>query len=274
MTYTNNVIKKVSEPYSFNDTQTFISCSLGIALFPQDGETTNTLVKYSDLAMYHAKENGKNSYHFYNNSLYEKKAKKFILATALKTAIDKNELYLVYQPQVSCQDEQISSMEVLLRWNSQQFGPVPVGKFIPLAEESQQMLELELTESALMTNTQESINKLIHLKSLGIKLSIDDFGTGYSSMSYLKQLPIDTLKIDKSFIDGIPDDQNNTVITKAIIELAHQFNLETIAEGVEYKHQLDFLKTTSCHYIQGYYFYKPMKADDFEKQFVLASDSQ
>ncbi|NOQ80874.1 MAG: EAL domain-containing protein [Gammaproteobacteria bacterium] len=328
----NNIIKKVSEPYSFTDTQTFISCSLGIALFPQDGETTNTLVKYSDLAMYHAKENGKNSYHFYNNTLYEKKAKKFILATALKTAIDKNELYLVYQPQVSCQDEQVSSMEVLIRWHSHQFGPVPVSKFIPLAEESHQILELEnfvlrvaltqvkfwneqskqafrvainisavhfqkkcfvqdiesllseidfkpeyleleLTESALMTNTQESIDKLIHLKSLGIKLSIDDFGTGYSSMSYLKQLPIDTLKIDKSFIDGIPDDQNNTAITKAIIELAHQFNLQTIAEGVEYKYQLDFLKTTSCDSIQGYYFYKPMKADDFEKQFVMTSDS-
>lgn len=323
-----NIINKISEPYTLTETQTFISCSLGIALFPQDGQNTNTLVKYSDLAMYYAKENGKNSYHFYNNALYEKKAKKFILATALKTAIEKNELYLVYQPQVHCQNEDVHGMEVLLRWNSLQFGPVPVNQFIPLAEESHQILELEdfvlrvaltqvkfwneqskkpfrvainisavhfqqknfvqeiesllaqihfnpkfleleLTESALINNTQNSIDKLIHLKSLGIKLSIDDFGTGYSSLSYLKQLPIDILKIDKSFIDGIPDDHNNKAITNAIIELAHQFNLQTIAEGVEYKHQLDFLKTTNCDLIQGYYFYKPMKADIFEKKFVF-----
>ena len=329
----NNIIKIISEPYSLTKTQTYISCSLGISLFPQDSDKTNTLVKYADLAMYHAKENGKNSYHFYNNKLYEQKAKKFILATALKTAVKKNELYLLYQPQVYCHNGQVSGIEALLRWNSQQFGPVPVGKFISLAEESHQILELEdfvlrtaltqvklwneqskqafriavnisafhfkqknfvqeiesllaqidfnpefleleLTESALMTHTQESIDKLIHLKSFGIKLTIDDFGTGYSSMSYLKQLPIDILKIDKSFIDGIPGDQDNKAITNAIIELAHQFNLETIAEGVEYKHQLDFLKTTNCHFIQGYYFYKPMNTGEFEKKFVLNQDPQ
>ncbi len=324
----NNIITSISQPYIFSDSQTFISCSLGIALYPQDGETSNTLVKYSDLAMYHAKENGKNSFHFYDSELYNKKARKFILATALKTAIKNNELYLVYQPQVGTRNGQVSSMEVLLRWNSHRFGPVPVYKFIPIAEESNQILELEnfvlrtaltqvkrwneqagksfrvainisalhfrhkgfvqqivsilseidfnpefleleLTESALMTNTQESIDKLTFLKSLGLKISIDDFGTGYSSMSYLKQLPVDTLKIDKSFIDGIPDDHNNKAITKAIIELAHQFNLETVAEGVEYKHQLDFIKKAGCDIIQGYYYYKPLTAADFAKEFKL-----
>ncbi len=329
----NNIIHSVSLPYTFSDSQTFISCSLGIALYPQDGETANTLIKYSDLAMYYAKEHGKNSFYFYNNELYKEKAKKFILATALKMAVKKHELYLVYQPQVVCHNEQVSSMEVLLRWHSAQFGLVPVNKFISLAEESRQileledfvlhsalqqvqiwnnqsqknfrvavnisavhfqqksfvqeiegllaqlnyqpqLLELELTESALMNNTQEAIDKLVHLKSLGIRISIDDFGTGYSSLSYLKQLPIDVLKIDKSFIDGIPVDQDNNAITKAIIELAHQFNLETIAEGVEYRHQLDFLKTIGCHLIQGYYFYKPMKADEFERKFIFdRSDS-
>lgn len=324
----NNIIKSISQPYIFSDSQTFISCSLGIALYPQDGETTHTLVKYSDLAMYYAKEHGKNSFHFYNSDLYNKKARKFILATALKTAIKNNELYLVYQPQVCSRNNQVSSMEVLLRWNSHRFGPVPVYKFIPIAEESNQILELEdfvlrtaltqvkhwneqngkafrvainisalhfrhkgfvqqvvsilseidfnpefleleLTESALMENTQESIDKLTFLKSLGIKISIDDFGTGYSSMSYLKQLPIDTLKIDKSFIDGIPQDQNNSVITKAIIILAHQFNLETVSEGVEHQHQLDFLKKAGCDLIQGYYYYKPLTAEKFAKEFKL-----
>ncbi|RKZ93032.1 MAG: hypothetical protein DRQ43_08480, partial [Gammaproteobacteria bacterium] len=274
-----------------------------------------------------------NSYHFYNNALYEIKAKNYILSTALKTAIEKNELYVVYQPQVNCQTEQVSSMEVLLRWKSHQFGLVPVQKFISLAEESHQILELEafvlhtaltqvklwnkeskqpfriavnisamhfqqknfiseiksllseidfnpefleleLTESALMNSTQESVDKLTQLKALGIKVSIDDFGTGYSSMSYLKQLPVDILKIDKSFIDGIPGDLNNTAITKAIIELAHQFGMKTIAEGVEHKKQLDFLKTSNCHLIQGYYFYKPLTAADFEKQFVLNNTSK
>lgn len=137
-----------------------------------------------------------------------------------------------------------------------------------------EFLELELTESALMNSTQESANKLTQLKAIGIKVSIDDFGTGYSSMSYLKQLPVDILKIDKSFIDGIPGDLNNTAITKAIIELAHQFGLKTIAEGVEYKTQLDFLKASNCHLIQGFYFYKPLKAADFEKQFVLNNTSK
>jgi len=328
-----NVIKNISKPYDLTDTPTYISCSLGISLFPQDTENAHTLVKYSDLAMYYAKENGKNAYHFYNNALYEIKAKNYILSTALKTAIEKNELYVVYQPQVDCQNELVSSMEVLLRWKSHQFGLVPVQKFISLAEESHQILELEafvlhtaltqvklwnkeskqpfriavnisamhfqqknfiseiksllseidfnpefleleLTESALMNSTQESVDKLIQLKALGIKVSIDDFGTGYSSMSYLKQLPVDILKIDKSFIDGIPGDLNNTAITKAIIELAHQFGMKTIAEGVEHKKQLDFLKASNCHLIQGYYFYKPLTTADFEKQFVLNNTSK
>ena len=325
-----NIIHNVSRPYSINDTQTFLSCSIGVALYPQDAENTHTLVKYSDLAMYHAKENGKNSFMFYNQSLYEQKAKKFILANELKTAIDRNELHLVYQPQVHSQTGKITSMEVLLRWHSKRFGPVPVFKFISLAEESKlileleefvlksaltqvkfwnqvaetpftvginisavhfqqksfveeiedllteleinpEILELELTESAIMKNTEECIEKLTHLKSLGISISIDDFGTGYSSMSYLKQLPIDILKIDKSFIDGIPADKDNTAIVQAIIMLAQQFNLDIIAEGVENEQQLAFLKQAGCHFIQGYYYYKPMTAEEFELEFNLAA---
>ncbi|MCW8930075.1 MAG: EAL domain-containing protein [Gammaproteobacteria bacterium] len=327
------IINTIAQPYTFSNAQTFISCSLGISLYPHDADSINALVKYADLAMYHAKENGKNAFHFYNNGLYEKKAKKFILATALKTAIKNNELYLVYQPQVCSQNAQVSSIEVLLRWNSSRFGPVPVDKFIPIAEETNQiveledfvlrtalqqvkfwnkqsdkqfriavnistlhfrnkhfikqietilsqtdfnpeLLELELTESALVKETQQSIEKLTYLKSLGLKISIDDFGTGYSSMSYLKQLPVDTLKIDKSFIDGIPDDPNNKAITKAIIVLAHQFHLETIAEGVEHQHQLDFLKEVGCHLVQGYYYYKPLTVDEFEKEFKLSTTAQ
>ncbi|MDX2504776.1 MAG: EAL domain-containing protein [Gammaproteobacteria bacterium] len=329
-TIADNIIRTISQPYSFNETQTYISCSIGIALYPQDGQNIHTLLKHSDLAMYYAKEHGKNSYHFYNHELYKHKAKKFLLATELKTAIKKNELLLVFQPQVHCQSGKVSSLEVLLRWHSRKFGPVPIDRFIPIAEESSQILELEdfaikaaltqvklwnkqfnqtlrvalnisgfhfrqknfvqqiesilyelqvdpqfleleLTESAVMKNTQESIDKLTYLKQLGIKISIDDFGTGYSSMSYLKQLPIDSLKIDKSFIDGIPDDSDNKAITLAIIELAHQFNLETVAEGVENKHQDAFLKQAGCSLIQGYYYYKPLSAEEIEKKLHLFS---
>jgi len=322
------IINNIAQAYTFSRQQTYVSCSLGISLFPQDADTTNTLVKYADLAMYNAKENGKNAFRFYNNALYEKKAKKFILATALKTAIAHDELYLVYQPLVSIETGEVNSVEVLLRWKSARFGQVPTDKFIPLAEETNQiisledfvlksalnqikkwneqrdeklrvavnisalhfkhrkfiaqiesvldqtkfdpnLLELELTESALMDDIHEGINKLSFLRSLGIKVSIDDFGTGYSSMSYLKQLPVDTLKIDKSFIDGIPEDTNNKAITKAIIILAEQFHLQTIAEGVEHKYQLEYLKGAGCHLIQGYYFYRPLSTSDFEKEFCL-----
>jgi diguanylate cyclase (GGDEF)-like protein len=322
-----NIIRSIAQPYPFFDSQAFISCSIGIAKFPDDGTNLQSLFKYADLAMYNAKENGKNSFKFYNQSLYEQKAKKFILATELKSAIERKELHLVYQPKVNANTNEVNSMEVLLRWNSHKFGPVPVFKFISLAEESKQILELEkfvltnaltqvmewnkksrkpftiginisnihfqqkdfveeieqllealhfnpfyleleLTESAIMKDIHESVNKLNLLKYMGIHISIDDFGTGYSSMSYLKQLPIDTLKIDKSFIDGIPDDKDNCAITQAIIMLAQQFKLKTIAEGVESLQQLEYLKQSGCHLIQGFYFYKPLSTKEFESRFI------
>lgn len=328
-----NIIHTISQPYLFHETQALISCCIGIAIFPDDGENANTLLKFSDLAMYQAKENGKNAFNFYHQDLYKRKAKKFILVNELKNALQKNELYLVYQPQVHCHNETTDSMEVLLRWNNSKIGPISPAKFIPLAEETNliieledfvlktaltqvkywnqhskqqytvainisrihfqrkdfvqklenllqqlsitpHMLEIELTESAVMKNTQESIDKLNYLKSLGIRFSIDDFGTGYSSMSYLKQLPIDTLKIDKSFIDGIPSDRDNKVITQAIIVLAKQFNIKTIAEGVETQQQLTFLKEIDCQMIQGYFYYKPLCAEEFELEFNIPSNSR
>ena len=328
-----NIIHSISQPYMFHETQALISCSIGIAIFPDDGENANTLLKFSDLAMYHAKENGKNSFNFYHQELYERKAKKFILVNELKTALNNKELYLVYQPQVHCHHETIDSMEVLLRWNNHKIGPVSPDVFIPLAEESNliieledfvlktaltqvkywnqhskqqytvainisrihfqrkdfiqklqkllkqlsvdpKILEIELTESAVMKNTQESIEKLNYLKSLGIRFSVDDFGTGYSSMSYLKHLPIDTLKIDRSFIKGIPSDKDNKAITQAIIVLANQFNIKTIAEGVETKQQLTFLKEIDCQMIQGYFYYKPLSAEQFEAEFNIPDNSR
>ncbi len=332
-TIAQNIINTISQPYLFHETRAFISCSIGIAIFPDDGENASTLLKFSDLAMYQAKENGKNAFNFYHYELYEQKAKKFILVNELKTALKKNELYLVYQPQVHCHNEIINSMEVLLRWQNKKIGPVPTDKFIPLAEESNLILELEefvlktaltqvkywnqsgkqqytvsinisgihfqrkdfvqklerllkqldinpnileieLTESTVMKNTRDNIDKLLYLQSLGIKVAVDDFGTGYSSMSYLKQLPINTLKIDRSFIEGIPGDHENKAITQAIIVLAQQFNINTIAEGVETQQQLTFLKEIDCQMIQGYFYYKPLTAEEFETEFNIPSSSQ
>ena len=328
-----NIIHSISQPYMFHETQAFVSCSIGIAIFPDDGENANTLLKFSDLAMYHAKENGKNSFNFYHQELYERKARKFVLANELKSALTNQELYLVYQPQVHCHHETIDSMEVLLRWKSRKTGPVSPEVFIPLAEESnliieledfvletaltqvkhwnqhskQQytvainisrihfqrhdfiqklqnllkqlsvdpgILEIELTESAVMKNTRKSIEKLNYLKSLGIRFSVDDFGTGYSSMSYLKHMPIDTLKIDRSFINGIPSDKDNKAITQAIIVLANQFNINTIAEGVETQQQLSFLKKADCQMIQGYFYYRPLSAKQFETKFNITGNER
>jgi len=277
--------------------------------------------------MYQAKENGKNGYHFFNIALYEKKARRFIIENHLKSAIKNHELSLVYQPQVDLNNNQVQNMEALLRWQNKELGFVSPVDFIPIAEDSNlilelgdwilnqaitqvknwnqqldnpirvavnisgmhfkqhnfaeyienklnqwqvhgSLLEIELTESSIMDNTSSSIKKLAQLKALGVHTSIDDFGTGYSSMSYLKQLPIDKLKIDKSFIDALPDDQHNMAITTAIIELARQFNLLTIAEGVEEQAQRNTLKTLGCHFIQGYYYYKPLTSAQFEEKFL------
>lgn len=331
------IIAAISKPYQLADKQSYISCSIGIAAYPQDGEDIHQLVKHADMSMYQAKENGKNGFHFFNIALYEKKARRFIIENALKSAIKNNELKLVYQPQIqlplkSQHEGQLIGMESLLRWQNEELGFVSPAEFIPIAEDSNLILELEnwvidqvisqakqwqnlvphpfriainisgihfkqanfatyienklhqhqfdgsyleieLTESSIMDNTSTSIEKLAHLKTLGIHSSIDDFGTGYSSMSYLKQLPIDKLKIDKSFIDGIPDDPQNCAIIKAIIELAKQFNLVTVAEGVEEKVQRDYLQRISCQSIQGYFYYKPLSPQEFEDTFFAICET-
>jgi|GEM_PF-2276817 len=327
------IIRSISKPYQLDKKQSYISCSIGISAFPQDGDDIHQLIKHADLSMYQAKENGKNGFHFFNISLYEKKARRFIIENELKSAIANHELHLVFQPQVNLENEQIENMEALLRWENHELGFVSPADFIPIAEDSNLILELEdwvldqalsqvkqwapqlphpirvavnisgihfkqsnfaqhieakleqwqvdgsileieLTESSIMDNTSTSIAKLAQLKSLGIHTSIDDFGTGYSSMSYLKQLPIDKLKIDKSFVDGIPRDQHDMAIVKAIIELAKQFDLITIAEGVEEQAQKDYLSTIGCQYIQGYFYFKPLDKNQFEQIFIKKTDKK
>ncbi len=322
------IIYAISKEIDLDGTKAYVSGSIGISRYLIDSDCANLLMQYADLAMYHAKENGKNDFIFYNAALNIEKSRAYLIETELRSAIENEELSLNYQPKVDLKTNTVETMEVLLRWNSKKLGFVSPAEFIPIAEKSSliikleswviqtaslqvktwnkiakkdyrvainisQMhfkqksfledfntimqnsgvnlnhLEIELTESAFLSQTEENIQKLSYLQSLGIKISIDDFCTGYSSLSYLKKLPINSIKIDKSFIDGLPNDKDDVAITKTVIDLAKRFNLKTVAEGVETKDQVDLLKELGCDTIQGYYFFKPLSVEAFEQHFVV-----
>ncbi|MCW8931206.1 MAG: EAL domain-containing protein [Gammaproteobacteria bacterium] len=299
----------------------YITLSIGISLFPDDGFTVEALLKNADAAMYKAKDNGRNTYEFYTMEMTVKAVERMVMEVNLREAIDKKELYLNYQPQYDASNDRMIGMEALIRWNNRDCGIIPPDKFIPFAEETglivevdrwvmdtsmkqfsqwyeeglnpgtlslnlamkqlqnsdcveyiesllkkyhfcENWLEFEITEGRIMENPESSIKTLNHIKSLGVSLAIDDFGTGYSSLSYLKRLPIDTLKIDRAFIMGLPDDEEDEAITKAIIALGQSLNLNLIAEGVENQEQKKFLIEHGCDWIQGYYYSKPLLNTD------------
>ncbi len=273
--------------------------------------------------MYKAKNIGRNNYQFYTQDMTEKAFERMVLDTQLRQSLEKNELEVYYQIQVNAKDESIVGMEALVRWNHPKLGLVTPDKFIPIAESSGFIIELdewvmsqataqfkswykqgyspgilslnlsvlrlekdnfiqgiqdmlndkkikpeclsfEITETQIMKNPESSIVKLNELSSLGIKLSIDDFGTGYSSLSYLKKLPINKLKIDRSFIKDIPSDLDDMEIAKTIISMTKNLNLDVIAEGVETQEQKDFLLENGCSKIQGYLYHKPSNANAVE----------
>lgn len=322
------IIYSISKEIDLEGTKAYVSGSIGISRYLIDSVSSNFLMQYADLAMYHAKENGKNDFVFYSADLNIEKSRAYLIETELRSAIENEELSLNYQPKVDLKTNEVQSMEALLRWNSKKLGFVSPVEFIPLAEKSSLIIELEnwviqtaslqvktwnkicrrnfrvainisqmhfkqksfledfntimqnsgvnlnhleieLTESAFLMQTEENIQKLSYLQSLGIEISIDDFGTGYSSLSYLKKLPINTIKIDKSFVDGIPEDEDDVAITKTVIDLAKRFNLKTVAEGVENKDQADLLKELGCDTVQGYHFFKPLSVEAFEQHFVV-----
>jgi len=303
-----------------------ISSSIGISIYPDDGTSIESLMKYADTAMYHAKETGRNAYIFYKDDVQEISSKRFDLELKLRKAIENKEFELYYQPKYDAKYEQICSMEALIRWHQPDMGLVSPLDFIPLAEETglivpigawvideacrqikiwhdagfkelnttiavnlsgrqfhggnllqtitesikkynipSHFLELELTESMLMSNIDDTLSVLNELHAYGIRLSIDDFGTGYSSLAYLKRFPISTLKLDRSFIMGLPEDRDDKKIVAATIALAHGLDMSVVAEGVETVEQLEWLKQAACDEIQGYYFSKPLTAKGFTK---------
>jgi len=314
------ILEMFRQPMRLRGNDLFITTSIGISLYPNDGMTAEALLKNADTAMYRAKEQGKNNYQLFSADMNVKAEEYLKLETHLRYALEREELALYYQPVVDCERGQIVGMEVLLRWNHSQFGPIPPSKFIPIAEETgligqighwvlktacaqnkawQQEgfeafsvavnlsarqfddkklakrvqdvlketnldpahLELELTEGIVMKNPEETVNTLRAFHDLGIEIAIDDFGTGYSSLSYLKRFPVNSLKIDRSFVKDITHDPDDAAIIRAVIAMGHSLNLKIIAEGVETLDQLEFLRAMHCDHIQGYLFSKPLSAE-------------
>ncbi len=314
------ILDAVTPVFKIGDNELYIGCSIGISIFPDDGMEIKTLLKNSDLAMYRAKEKGRNTFELYTPSMNFKAMERLAVEKNLRKALDREEFELYYQPKINLKSGKIAGVEALIRWDSPELGIVMPNQFIHIAEETrliiqmghwvfltacQQLklwqkaglpeipisvnlsvvqfthpnlvseiskilkqtntpphhLELEITESVLMQDTTLAISILNKLSELGIKISIDDFGTGFSSLNYLKNLPMDYLKIDQTFIKDF-NLQTNAAITKAIVTLAQSLNLKTIAEGVETEEQRKFLTELNCDEAQGFLFSKPIPKDE------------
>jgi diguanylate cyclase (GGDEF)-like protein/PAS domain S-box-containing protein len=323
-TVAEKIINALNEAFLINEQELAVSGSIGIAIFPEDGKDSVTLMKNADAAMYRVKDEGKNGYQLYTSEINEIAAKKFTLEKNLKQALKQNELLLYYQPQVDVRSNKIIGAEALVRWKHPKLGLISPGEFIPLAEETglilpmsewilktacSQMklwlnkgyelpkigvnispkqfqlnnfietisgilkdtglkgeyLDFEITESIAMQKENEVISKILELRRMGSTVSIDDFGTGYSSLSYLKKFPITTLKIAQQFVSEIQSDSDEEAIVSAIIAMAKNLNLNIIAEGVETEAHVKFLGNQNCHIMQGYFFNRPMPAEEFEE---------
>lgn len=316
------ILARLQENFSIEGNELSTSLSIGIAVYPDDGADYDTLLKKADIAMYQSKEAGRNTYRFYAEQMNVDVVENLQIRNNLRKGLAREEFVLHYQPQIDLRSNAVIGAEALIRWNHPEFGLIPPGRFIPLAEESglivqigewvlleacrqavawrnaglpelvvavnlsavqfkrgdleksiidaltrsglnPALLELELTESILIHDTDKVLNMVQRLKMLGVKLSIDDFGTGYSSLSYLKSFAVDKLKIDQSFVRNMADDFNDSVIVRTIIQMARNLGLKTIAEGVETKGQLALLKGQHCDEAQGYHFARPMPAGEF-----------
>ncbi len=317
------ILEELSEPFIFEGNELFVTPSIGISFYPEDGQDAETLVKNADIAMYRAKEQGRNNFQFFTPEMNQSILKRVQMEKGLRKALEYDELMLCYQPQIDLKTGNIVGSEALVRWKHPELGMISPADFIPIAEETglivqmgqwilrkaceQNMqwrekghlpitvsvnlsarqfqqknlvenvtqilketgldpkyLELEITESIAMHNEEYVITKLNELKSIGINIAMDDFGTGYSSLNYLKEFPIDTLKIDRSFISDIKGKESESAeICSTIIAMARNMKLKVIAEGVETAEQLDFLMKRNCDEAQGYLFSKPLTSEEF-----------
>jgi diguanylate cyclase (GGDEF)-like protein len=315
------LVEQLSAPFLLGKKDCHVTVSIGISTFPADGSDSQSLLKAADVAMYRAKETGRNNYQYYLPSMNVHTLERLELESDLRHALERGEFFLHYQPKVEIASGLITGVEALLRWKHPIRGLVPPLDFIPLAEETglivpigewvlatacartkawqgrglpklsvavnlsarqfadtmllakltriihasgldPSLLELEITESVVMSNGESAVSVLEKLKSIGVQIAIDDFGTGYSSLGYLKRFPIDILKVDRSFIRDIPTDSGDMKITRAIIAMAHGLRLKVVAEGVETAEQLKFLGSQSCDAVQGYFLYRPLQEEE------------
>jgi diguanylate cyclase (GGDEF)-like protein/PAS domain S-box-containing protein len=319
-----NIIEKLQVPMYVDGHELYVTSSIGISVYPDDGEDAGVLLSNADAAMYKAKADGRNNYQFYTTDMTTQAYERIIMERNMRRALEEESFELYYQPQIDAKSGLTRSVEALIRWPQDDGSMISPAKFIPLAEDTgfivpigewvlktacEQMvrwkeqglaiehiavnlagnqlqkeglydtvmeimdstgcrpewIELEVTEGFIMKDPEYSINALKRLKDTGIEIAIDDFGTGYSSMTYLKQLPIDTLKIDQSFVRGLPDNRDDAAIAKTIIALAEGLELKTIAEGVETLAQKDFLMHEGCISLQGFFYAQALPAEEVEK---------
>ncbi|HTY98323.1 MAG TPA: EAL domain-containing protein, partial [Rhodocyclaceae bacterium] len=315
------ILDALAAPIAVDGHELFVTCSIGIAIYPDSGDTPDVLIKNADIAMYQAKGQGRNNYQYYHRGHEDRSRDVFELEHGLRQAIDRGEMRLVYQPEVDVASGRIVAVEALLRWQHPLRGEIPPSQFIPVAEDTgmidsigewvlwqacaqnrvwqdqglppvrvavnlsvrqlrhtrfaervaeilddtglaAEWLEIELTESMVMQHAKDTLGILWQLKSMGIRLSVDDFGTGYSSLNYLKRLPVDTLKIDRSFVERVHSDANDQAIAKAIIALAASLRLRVVAEGVESAPQFHYLRDQGCTEAQGFFFSHPLESGD------------
>lgn len=255
----------------------YLGVSIGISLFPQNADNPKKLVQTAEMAMYRAKKEGKNRYTFYNKSLSEALYRQMEIENSLRDALENGEFELYYQPQYAMYSGKITGAEALIRWNSKTLGHVSPAEFIPIAERNRLILPIgkwvmyEACRAASDWQREGIFDGTIAVNLSGVQMGedlglidmIDDFGTGYSSLSYLRHFPLDLLKIDKSFVDDLPRDNDSSAITKAVVALAKSLGLATIAEGIETEAQLHYLRDIGCDYAQGYHFSKPLSHKDF-----------
>ncbi|MCX5780441.1 MAG: bifunctional diguanylate cyclase/phosphodiesterase, partial [Firmicutes bacterium] len=311
---------RIQDAFVINEIEVHVAASIGVALYPRHGDDSDNLIKYSDIALFKAKELGKNQYAIYTADMNQVFIRRMALDKELRSAIRNEELSLYYQPQINVASGEIIGIEALVRWNSLILGDVPPSEMIPVAEENghivqigewvlttacrqlktwldrgysipkvavnispvqfnddklvasvqhilhttglnPQCLELEITEGTAMFNERAVINKIHALKDLGINVALDDFGTGYSCLAYLSQFPVDTLKIDRSFIRNITNNRDNEVLVETIIGMAHNFSINVIAEGVDTFEQFQMLREKKCDEIQGYLISEPLHSE-------------
>jgi diguanylate cyclase (GGDEF)-like protein len=323
-----SIAEAFKPPFQLGRQEVYVTVSIGIGIFPLNGEDHSTILRNAGAALYRAKKLGGNKCQFYAAEMNEQALKRLALETSLRRAIENEEFITYYQPVVNLATGEVVGAEALVRWRHPEFGVLPPAKFIGLAEDTGMIveigdfvmrsacaqtrawqdrgfgrlriavnvsarhfqqtnfldrvvqiltdtrldpvsLELELTETSIVENPEMAAELLTRIRNLGARVAIDDFGTGYSSLSYLKRLPIDTVKLDRSFVNGATSDPDDAALVMAIITLAHNLGLKVIAEGVETDEQLNFLRLLRCDEVQGYLFSKPVPAEVFESLLTM-----